>query len=88
MPSVKPDQKFVDAALKDLSPVFDDMYANLFMMDGTLIGAWANLKSFQPTDGLENPGDGDPGSSSMDFLGEKWGQPCDLAWHASSKLHS
>ncbi len=30
-----------------------------FSVDGTLIDTWASLKSFQPKDGPENPGDGD-----------------------------
>jgi transposase len=42
-----------------------------FTVDGTLIDAWAGLKSFQPKDGPKNPGDGDTGNPSVDFHGEK-----------------
>jgi transposase len=42
-----------------------------FTVDGTLIDAWAGLKSFQPKDGPKNPSDGDPGNPSVDFHGEK-----------------
>lgn len=44
-----------------------------FTVDGTLIEAWASLKSFRPKD--EKPGDrrppDDPGNPSVDFRGEK-----------------
>ena len=42
-----------------------------FTVDGTLIDAWASLKSFQPKSGLKSPTDGDPGNPSVDFHGEK-----------------
>lgn len=42
-----------------------------FTVDGTLIDAWASLKSFQPKNGPKNNGDGDPGNPSVDFHGEK-----------------
>lgn len=42
-----------------------------FSVDGTLIDAWASLKSFQPKEGPENPCDGDPGNRSVDFHGDK-----------------
>jgi IS5 family transposase len=41
-----------------------------FTVDGTLIEAWASLKSFQPKDEKEDPPD-DPGSPTIDFHGEK-----------------
>lgn len=44
-----------------------------FTVDGTLIEAWASLKSFKSKDGQpkrEN-GDNDPGNPSVDFHGEK-----------------
>ncbi len=42
-----------------------------FTVDGTLIDAWASLKSFQPKDGPKNPSDGDPGNPLVDFHGQK-----------------
>ena len=39
-------------------------------MDGTLIDAWASLKSFQPKDQKKDPPD-DPGNATVDFHGEK-----------------
>jgi transposase len=41
-----------------------------FTVDGTLIEAWASLKSFQPKDQKKDPPD-DPGNPTMDFHGEK-----------------
>lgn len=41
-----------------------------FTVDGTLIEAWASLKSFQAKDGKQNPPD-DPGNPTVDFHGEK-----------------
>jgi transposase len=43
-----------------------------FTVDGTLVEAWASLKSFQKKDGKEErKDDGDPGNPSVDFHGEK-----------------
>ena len=42
-----------------------------FSVDGTLIDAWASLKSFQPKDGPKNPSDGDSGNPTVDFHGDK-----------------
>lgn len=44
-----------------------------FTVDGTLIEAWASLKSFRPKgeDPSDRPTDGDPGNPSVDFHGEK-----------------
>jgi transposase len=42
-----------------------------FWGDGTLIDAWASLKSFQPKDGPKNPSDGDSGNRTVDFHGDK-----------------
>lgn len=43
-----------------------------FTVDGTLIEAWAGLKSFQRKDGTgAGPSDADPGNPTMDFHGEK-----------------
>jgi transposase len=41
-----------------------------FTVDGTLLEAWASLKSFQPKDGKNTPPD-DPGNPTVDFHGEK-----------------
>jgi transposase len=41
-----------------------------FSVDGTLIEAWASLKSFQQK-GTRSPRSGDPGNSTVDFHGEK-----------------
>ena len=41
-----------------------------FTVDGTLIGAWASIKSFKRKDG-EPPKDGDDGTGMVDFKGEK-----------------
>ena len=41
-----------------------------FTVDGTLVEAWASLKSFQPKDGKTTPPD-DPGNPTVDFHGEK-----------------
>ena len=42
-----------------------------FTVDGTLIEAWASLKSFQPKAASPAPSDGDPGNPSVDFHGQK-----------------
>lgn len=42
-----------------------------FTVDGTLIDAWASLKSFQPKSGPKNPKDGDPSNPNVDFHGQK-----------------
>jgi transposase len=42
-----------------------------FSVDGSLIDAWASLKSFQPKDAPRDPGEGDPGNPSVDFHGQK-----------------
>jgi transposase len=42
-----------------------------FSVDGTLIDAWASLKSFQRKDGRGGPPPDDPGNPSVDFHGER-----------------
>jgi transposase len=42
-----------------------------FTVDGTLIQAWASLKSFQPQPGPANPKDEDPGNADVDCKGQK-----------------
>jgi transposase len=41
-----------------------------FTVDGTLLEAWASVKSFQPKDG-KNPPPDDPGNPTVNFHGEK-----------------
>lgn len=42
-----------------------------FTVDGTLVDAWASLKSFRPKTGAPPPTDGAPGNPSVDFHGER-----------------
>lgn len=42
-----------------------------FTVDGTLLEAWASVKSFQPKDKKSSPPPDDPGNPSVDFHGEK-----------------
>ena len=42
-----------------------------FTVDGTLLEAWASLKSFQRKDGKEGPPPEDPGNPTVNFHGEK-----------------
>src|SRR5215831_3329306 len=42
-----------------------------FTVDGTLIEAWASLKSFQRKDQKNPPADDDPGNPTVNFHGEK-----------------
>ena len=42
-----------------------------FTVDGTLIQAWASLKSFAPREGKTKKTDDDPGNPSVDFKGQK-----------------
>lgn len=42
-----------------------------FTVDGTLIQAWASLKSFAPKEGKSQKSDDDPGNPSVNFKGEK-----------------
>lgn len=42
-----------------------------FTVDGTLIEAWASLKSFAPKKGEAKKTDDDPGNPSVDFKGQK-----------------
>jgi transposase len=45
--------------------------AEHFTVDGTLLEAYASLKSFQPTDRPTPPSDDDPGNPTIDFRGQK-----------------
>jgi transposase len=42
-----------------------------FTVDGTLLEAWASLKSFQPKERKEEAGPDDPGNPTVNFHGEK-----------------
>jgi transposase len=42
-----------------------------FTVDGTLVDAWASLKSFQPKTGTPPLTDGDPSNPSVDFHGQR-----------------
>jgi IS5 family transposase len=42
-----------------------------FTVDGTLLEAWASVKSFQPRDKKSSPPPDDPGNPTMNFHGEK-----------------
>jgi hypothetical protein len=42
-----------------------------FTVDGTLLEAWASLKSFQPKAGKPTPPPDDPGNPTVNFHGEK-----------------
>ena len=42
-----------------------------FTVDGTLLGAWASLKSFQPKDGKQGAPPDDPSNPTVDFHGQK-----------------
>jgi len=42
-----------------------------FTVDGTLLEAWASLKSFQPKDSNKNPPPDDPGNPTVNFHGER-----------------
>jgi hypothetical protein len=42
-----------------------------FTVDGTLLEAWASLKSFQPRDRKKNTPPDDPGNPTVNFHGER-----------------
>ncbi len=42
-----------------------------FTVDGTLLEAWAGLKSFQPKEGKPSPPPDDPGNPTVNFRGER-----------------
>src|SRR6266702_6611422 len=42
-----------------------------FTVDGTLLEAWASLKSFQPKQGKSAPPPDDPGNPTVNFRGER-----------------
>jgi transposase len=65
-------RRFFDAIVRRARQA-DLMSDDHFTVDGSLIEAWASLKSFRPKeeDPSDRPTDGDPGNPSVDFHGEK-----------------
>ncbi len=65
-------RRFFDAIVRRARQA-DLMSDDHFTVDGSLIEAWASLKSFRPKGekGSDRPTDGDPGNPSVDFHGEK-----------------
>jgi transposase len=63
-------QRFFDAviAAAKRAGLLSDTH---FTVDGTLIEAWASLKSFTPTAGPAAPAPEDPGNPTVDFQGER-----------------
>jgi IS5 family transposase len=71
-------EPFFQAALqqaRDRSLLSDEH----FTVDGTLLEAWASVKSFQRKDAKNAIPPDDPGNATVDFHGEKWSN----ATHAS-----
>src|SRR5437867_2597178 len=64
---LRPLRALVDAILQELSPQSDEH----FTVDGTLIDAWASLKSFQRKDAPPPPRPDDPGNPTVNFHGER-----------------
>src|ERR1700728_1914678 len=66
-----------DIAAKFLAAVLDQpqvkklLSTEHFTVDGTLIEAWASLKSFKPRDGSDEPPAGGGRNAETDFHGEK-----------------
>ena len=66
-------EAFFDEVLAEAADL-DLLSDEHFTVDGTLLEAWAGLKSFQRKDGSSaGPSDSDPGNPTMDFHGEKRG---------------
>ncbi len=66
--------RFLDAVLAQPG-VKRLMSSDHFSVDGTLIQAWASLKSFKPKNGGSQPSDGDDSgggpNTEVDFKGQK-----------------
>jgi transposase len=62
--------KFMTAVLK-LPQVRQLLSSEHFSVDGTLIEAWASMKSFVPKDGSNPPAEGGGRNAERDFHGEK-----------------
>ena len=65
-------RRFFDAVVRQAREA-GLMSADHFTVDGTLIEAWASMKSFRPKEekASDRPTDGDPGNPTVDFHGEK-----------------
>ena len=65
-------RRFFDAVVRQAREA-GLMSTDHFTVDGTLIEAWASLKSFRPKEekASDRPTDGDPGNPTVDFHGEK-----------------
>jgi len=66
-----------------------------FTVDGTLLEAWASLKSFQPKAGKPTPPPDDPGNPTVNFHGQKRSNETHesktdptLCWHARAEERS
>ena len=59
------------AAVVELARSYGWVSDEHFTVDGTLIEAWASLKSFQPTGQPADPKKDDPGNPTVDFKGQK-----------------
>jgi hypothetical protein len=56
---------------RDQPPVKKLLSTEHFTVDGTLIEAWASLKSFKPRDGSDEPPAGGGRNTEADFYAEK-----------------
>jgi transposase len=63
-------EAFFDAVLGEAQKL-DLLSAEHFTVDGTLLEAWASLKSFKNQEGGEEPPPEDPGNPTVDFHGER-----------------
>lgn len=63
-------ERFLDAVV-ELARAEDLLSDEHFTVDGTLIEAWASLKSFKPKDSPMGRDPADPGNASVDFRGER-----------------
>jgi Transposase domain (DUF772) len=63
-------QAFFGAVLAEAKKL-DLLSGEHFTVDGTLLEAWASLKSFQSIQGREQEPPDDPGNPTVDFHGER-----------------
>src|SRR3990172_7588214 len=63
-------QRFFDRVLAQ-ARARDLLSAEHFTVDGSLIEAWAGLKSFRRKDGSDDPPPDDPGNPTVNFRGER-----------------
>jgi hypothetical protein len=59
------------AQVVEQAPVAGLISDEHFTVDGTLLEAWASLKSFQPKDKQDGPPPDDTGNPTVDFHGQK-----------------